>query len=76
MGEPCNSPDNLFILTYLWDSDMRMDDPIPTFSYLMEQLAQRHPELAYVHFVEPRVSGDNEVGHAHEVGTPKVRWSQ
>ncbi|KAB5588109.1 inactive dehydrogenase EasA [Ceratobasidium theobromae] len=51
--------------------DMRMDDPIPTFSYLMEQLAQRHPELAYVHFVEPRVSGDNEVGHAHEVGTPK-----
>ncbi|KAG7445349.1 FMN-linked oxidoreductase [Guyanagaster necrorhizus] len=38
--------------------DMRMDDPIPTFSYLVTKIGQRHPDLAYVHVVEPRVSGN------------------
>ena len=31
---------------------MGMEDPKPTFSYLVEQLAQRHPDLAYIHVVE------------------------
>ncbi|KAF7341391.1 FMN-linked oxidoreductase [Mycena venus] len=47
---------------------MRMTDPIPTFSYVISQLALRHPELAYVHLVEPRISGGStrqDVG-AHE----------
>ena len=34
---------------------MRMEDPIPTFSYLVEQLKAKHPNLAFVHVVEPRV---------------------
>ncbi|CAE6497626.1 unnamed protein product [Rhizoctonia solani] len=34
---------------------MRMQDPIPTFSYVTKELVRRHSELAYVHFVEPTV---------------------
>ena len=33
--------------------DMRMDDPIPQFTYLVEQLKQRYPHLAYLHVVAP-----------------------
>ncbi|KZO98344.1 putative NADPH2 dehydrogenase chain OYE2 [Calocera viscosa TUFC12733] len=32
---------------------MRMADPIPTFSYLAEQLKTRFPDFAYLHVVEP-----------------------
>ena len=32
-----------------------MADPIPTFSYVVKQLAERHPTLAYIHAIEPRV---------------------
>ncbi|RDX47699.1 NADH:flavin oxidoreductase/NADH oxidase [Lentinus brumalis] len=32
--------------------DMRMDDPVPTFTYLVSQLAANHPYLAYLHVVE------------------------
>lgn len=37
--------------------DMGMINPIPTYTYLVTQLAQRHPTLAYIHVVEPRVVG-------------------
>jgi NADPH2 dehydrogenase len=37
---------------------MRMDDPIPTFSHLASQLAERQPSLAYIHAIEPRISCD------------------
>ncbi|KAL0953032.1 hypothetical protein HGRIS_007234 [Hohenbuehelia grisea] len=50
--------------------DMGMPDPVPTYSYVVSQLAQRHPNLAYIHVVEPRVSGvydrDASVIGAHE----------
>lgn len=36
---------------------MRMDDPKPTFAYLVSQLAARHPGLAYIHVIEPRIGG-------------------
>lgn len=36
---------------------MRMADPKPTFSYLVADLAKRHPNFAYIHLVEPRVEG-------------------
>jgi NADPH2 dehydrogenase len=39
---------------------MRMSDPIPTFSYIVKQLAERYPSLAYVHVVEPRAQGDTD----------------
>lgn len=37
---------------------MGMQDPLPTFSYLVSELAARHPTLAYLHLIEPRISGD------------------
>jgi NADPH2 dehydrogenase len=36
---------------------MRMADPIPTYTYLVQQIKARHPDLAYLHLVEPRVDG-------------------
>jgi NADPH2 dehydrogenase len=32
-----------------------MADPIPTFTYFVKQLAEKHPSLAYIHAIEPRV---------------------
>ncbi|KAJ7571806.1 hypothetical protein C8J56DRAFT_1009906 [Mycena floridula] len=40
--------------------DMRMKDPIPTFTYLVSQIKERYPDLSYLHVVEPRVSGDDD----------------
>ena len=37
-----------------------MADPKPTFSYLVSELARRHPNFAYVHLVEPRVQGSSD----------------
>lgn len=37
--------------------DMRMADPIPTFSYVVEQIVAKHPNVAFIHLVEPRVNG-------------------
>ncbi|KZP23958.1 NADH:flavin oxidoreductase/NADH oxidase [Athelia psychrophila] len=49
-------------------NDMRMADPIPTFAHLVSALLAAHPTLAYVHAVEPRVSGvsDRTDVAAHE----------
>ncbi|KAK7203735.1 hypothetical protein BZA70DRAFT_299815 [Myxozyma melibiosi] len=33
------------------------DDPYPQYSYIINQLRERHPSLAYLHVVEPRVNG-------------------
>ena len=48
--------------------DMRMADPIPTFSHLITAIRDRHPEFGYVHLVEPRISGDGDshAGHPHD----------
>ncbi|KAJ6513595.1 FMN-linked oxidoreductase [Mycena vitilis] len=35
--------------------NMGMQQPIPTFEYLVRQLLERHPELAYIHAIEPRI---------------------
>ncbi|KDQ13239.1 hypothetical protein BOTBODRAFT_45406 [Botryobasidium botryosum FD-172 SS1] len=34
-------------------SGMRMKDPIPTFTHLVESIREKHPNFAYLHFVEP-----------------------
>ncbi|KAJ7146477.1 hypothetical protein C8R44DRAFT_600641 [Mycena epipterygia] len=44
--------------TYL---DMQFDNPKPTYAHLFTQLRERHPDLAYVHAVEPRVDGSETV---------------
>ncbi|KAI0744231.1 NADH:flavin oxidoreductase/NADH oxidase [Daedaleopsis nitida] len=33
--------------------DMRMEDPVPTFTYLVEQIKARFPDLAYLHPIAP-----------------------
>ncbi|KAI0780588.1 NADH:flavin oxidoreductase/NADH oxidase [Trametes elegans] len=38
-------------------ADMRMDDPIPTFSHLITRLRERFPDLAYLHVIEPGTMG-------------------
>ncbi|KAF8124962.1 hypothetical protein EV363DRAFT_694602 [Boletus edulis] len=40
--------------------DMGMPDPRPTFAYLATALRDKHPKLAYLHAVEPRVSGGSD----------------
>ncbi|KAK7031009.1 hypothetical protein VNI00_013799 [Paramarasmius palmivorus] len=37
--------------------DMLMDDPIPTFTHLAKTLKANHPDMAYLHVIEPRISG-------------------
>ncbi|KAL1690560.1 hypothetical protein GGG16DRAFT_55350 [Schizophyllum commune] len=37
--------------------EMRMEDPIPQFTYFVKELKARHPDFAYIHLVEPRVIG-------------------
>ena len=39
---------------------MRMEDPKPTFAYLVSQAKERFPDLAYLHAVEPRIAGDGD----------------
>ncbi|KIK61449.1 hypothetical protein GYMLUDRAFT_43018 [Collybiopsis luxurians FD-317 M1] len=36
---------------------MRMKDPKPTFRYFVQELQKAHPNLSYLHLVEPRVDG-------------------
>ncbi|KAJ7673846.1 FMN-linked oxidoreductase [Mycena polygramma] len=40
--------------------DMRMLDPKPTFAHLVSQIKKAHPTLAYLHLVEPRITGDKD----------------
>ncbi|KAJ7749822.1 hypothetical protein DFH07DRAFT_869171 [Mycena maculata] len=40
--------------------DMGMRDPKPTFAYLVSQIKALHPDFAYIHLVEPRISGGND----------------
>lgn len=32
---------------------MRMEDPVPTFTYVVKQLKERYPHLAYLHTITP-----------------------
>lgn len=45
------------------DIDMRMADPdiIETFTYLVTELKNRNPNMAYLHAGEPRVGGGNDL---------------
>ncbi|KAH8110944.1 NADH:flavin oxidoreductase/NADH oxidase [Phellopilus nigrolimitatus] len=38
--------------------DMRMADPVPTFSHLVRRIRETYPRLAFIHVVEPRAAGD------------------
>ncbi|KAK9452848.1 hypothetical protein V1511DRAFT_506565 [Dipodascopsis uninucleata] len=49
--------------------DMKMKDPYPQFKYTTSKLQETHPELAYLHFIEPRVSGaaEKEIGEGESL---------
>lgn len=48
---------------------MRMEDPVPTYTYLIDQLKAKHSDLAYLHVVESRVAGAAEDVDADVGGT-------
>ncbi len=61
-----------------WSSvGMRMADPVPTFTYLVTKLAQDHPDLAFLHQVEPGLAGgwdiDAKIGEVR--GDPSLSSS-
>ena len=46
-----------------------MDDPVPTFSYIVNKLKENHPDLAYIHSVEPRVNGAEDLSGSETVNS-------
>ncbi|EIM79599.1 FMN-linked oxidoreductase [Stereum hirsutum FP-91666 SS1] len=36
---------------------MRMTDPVPTFTHLVQTIKNKHPKFGYIHAVEPRLAG-------------------
>ncbi|KAJ7143656.1 FMN-linked oxidoreductase [Mycena filopes] len=40
---------------------MGMADPVPTFTHVVSELKRRHPALAYIHLIEPRIAADSNV---------------
>ena len=36
---------------------MKQPYPIPQFTYLISRLTEEHPNLSYIHLIEPRVGG-------------------
>ncbi|KPV77739.1 uncharacterized protein RHOBADRAFT_31282 [Rhodotorula graminis WP1] len=58
----------------------RTDDIKETFSYLVTELRQRHPDLAYVHGIESRVAGnetvdvsyDEQLDFIHDIWAPRT----
>ncbi|KAJ3764415.1 hypothetical protein EV360DRAFT_31639 [Lentinula raphanica] len=40
------------------EQDMGMKDPIPTFTYIISQLKEKHPDLAYLHLIQSRALDD------------------
>ncbi|KZV59131.1 NADH:flavin oxidoreductase/NADH oxidase [Peniophora sp. CONT] len=41
--------------------EMGMKDPVPTFKTLVERIHSKHPDLAYIHVVEPDAYGEGSV---------------
>ncbi|KAL7283668.1 hypothetical protein ACG7TL_003104 [Trametes sanguinea] len=58
-----------------WSSfqDMRMEDPIPTFSYLVTRLREQFPDLSYLHVIEPGVGGGSDIGFEKEDSNDFIR---
>jgi len=56
---------------------MRMADPIPTFTNLVISLCDRHPNLAYLHFVEPKAGASAEESNdfARQIWQPRPFFS-
>jgi len=46
--------------------EMKMEDPVPQFRHFVSELAALHPDMAYIHLVEPRVAGDDHIAESGE----------
>lgn len=44
-----------------------MADPIPTFSYLLQEIRTRYPTFAYVHFIEGEASKGDSLEFARKI---------
>lgn len=53
--------------------DMRMDDPVPQFTYIVNQLRERYSDLAYLHLAEPRIAGNADRDAASEESNDFLR---
>ncbi|KAI0744226.1 NADH:flavin oxidoreductase/NADH oxidase [Daedaleopsis nitida] len=57
--------------------DMGMDDPVPTFGYLVNQLKERYPSFAFIHVVSPHAMGnelpkyESMVDFIHDLWAPR-----
>ncbi|KAJ7481243.1 hypothetical protein B0H11DRAFT_2024793 [Mycena galericulata] len=40
---------------------MGMTDPIPTYTYIVSEIKRLYPTFAYIHLIEPRMSGDTRL---------------
>jgi NADPH2 dehydrogenase len=47
--------------SYIICSDMRMADPVPTYRHLAQEIRARFPSFAYLHVIEPRTEGMDDV---------------
>lgn len=45
-----------------------MKDPVPQFTHLISSLKDAHPKLAFLHAIEPRMSGSDDVPEELRVG--------
>lgn len=45
---------------------MRMEDPKPTFTYLVSRIKELYPKLSFIHMIEPRVEGPADVEPASD----------
>ncbi|KAF8190891.1 hypothetical protein BJ912DRAFT_316140 [Pholiota molesta] len=45
--------------------DMGMKDPIPQFTHIIQSLKDSHPNLAFLHLVEPRIAGAGDADKSH-----------
>ena len=50
-----------------------MTDPIPQFSHFVSALKERQPNLAYLHVIEPRVSGNQDLNTSKEESNDFLR---
>ena len=58
-------------------ADMGMKDPVPTYTYYINQIIQQHPDLAYLHVVEKRLEfqADTFVTEGTENDFIRELWS-
>jgi NADPH2 dehydrogenase len=46
---------------------MGMKDPVPTYTYYINQIIQRHPDLAYLHATEKRLESTHRPNASSDV---------